>query len=390
MMMLRSPLVIAWTVSNCCCDAEALKGLTSSTYYDPERVLCREAIAARFPVEQEEETERWTINRKKAQIGEISQLHATELDQSFRANRDRIHQHEERESVQQYEMINRRIISNLRENMKPIRQLVDDCQRVSAQLLMAQKQIEDRIQIPNVLHRIIHEYSDHNEIRILFRIFMAREDRAAILGFMSYEEMHQEFPTTTGKMMHLQVLRQGGDLFRGQPYLLSSKITFDQQRHFITGISIRQTNGAKRFEDKFNWGAVADLRHLEVLRLKELGMYVSMRDIRRMPTSLKVLEICGNIWTGEHGVVDLSLLPPALREFNAIGCSGMYDVLKLDAPNSCLELVAVKLTDLVVQLLSEMNVPPKLRWLIIDGDRVRNAADHSIIRVLEKYLVQVV
>ena len=92
-------------------------------------------------------------------------------------------------------------------NLNPI----DDSQRVSALVMMAQQNISRRLRIPNELHEVIHRYADYNEIRTLFRILTSPEDRKGVLGFETHGEMHREYPTKSEKVRYLKNFRQFKD-----------------------------------------------------------------------------------------------------------------------------------------------------------------------------------
>ena len=70
---------------------------------------------------------------------------------------------------------------------------------------MSQKRNDESEQrLPTVLHQIIAEYADHNDIRNLYHILRSPEDRKQVLGFTSYRAMDQQLPSKRSKIEYLE------------------------------------------------------------------------------------------------------------------------------------------------------------------------------------------
>lgn len=242
---------------------------------------------------------------------------------------------------------------------------MEDSKRVTMLVLLAQrtgKLGDPRLRLPDVLHRVIHEYHDHNEIRALFQMFTSPVDRKAAFGFESYKAMGRRYPTRAGKVAFLKKMIIMGCGPMGKTELVT-EIQFDQSDSFIRNIYISKSlifDPDCRYS--LNWNAVAEIAHLQVLRLNKLGINVSLDDIKKLPDSLKTLEIMDSLWTTVPGDLDLSLLPAGLTRFNAAGCQGMNGTLKLDVRTDLVDLI-VKDTDLHLRLDSTSVLPPSLNMM---------------------------
>lgn len=239
---------------------------------------------------------------------------------------------------------------------------IEDARRSSALLMMAQQNMPEELVIPTDLQQEILQYSDYNEIRSLFKLFTSSDDRSGALGYEHYEQIHHRYPARADKLKYLKRLGKRRPILEiGDS--LNPTITFDAQNKFIEGISI-----SKHYFDEsphaINWDAVASLKHLEVLQLNHMKITVSMEDIRKLPDSVKVLEIRGNSWTNTTGNVDLRLLPQGVKVFAADHCKGMNGSLKMHAPSSNLEHLSVGNTDLCLHVEWNTEVPPSLQSLV--------------------------
>ena len=268
---------------------------------------------------------------------------------------------EHRDRVQLNEGKDRLVIDNLMENATPITELVDDSHRVCARLMLAQqKQNIPKQQIPAELIEIIHQYSDYNEIRTLFHILTSPEDREKVFEFTSYVQMDRYLPSRADKVAHLRRRLGRGKLHDANKITFDDQDVFIQKLWFVSDVSDRFA----RAPNTFNWDAMGKLQHLEELMLGNLGTAISMEDIRKLPKSLKNLDILANMWTEPSGDVDLSLLPCGLEEFSATNCRGMNGILKFDAPNSNLVELLLRNTNLQPRLSSEANIPRSLKTLV--------------------------
>ena len=286
-------------------------------------------------------------------------------------------------------------------NLDPI----DDSQRVSALVMMAQQNIPRRLRIPNELHQAIHEYSDYNEIRTLFRILTSSEDRKGVLGFESYGEMHQEYPTKLDKVRYLKHFRQFRDgeekednesdednaWFDPQTIKFGSNGDHNQ---FIIGINwtpvVTVPYGAYPSHDpkSINWRAIGGLKHLRYLRLDYLKLNVSMHDISSLPDSLRLMGIRRCAWTESSGNVDVSLFPPGLREFHGCECEGMTGSLNLAAPSS--NLTDLRLEETEIQDVSGLHaMPPSFESLYLSGPRLNISKSDFELLILRRILFRI-
>ena len=282
-----------------------------------------------------------------------------ELTDRFERISESIHQEENRE---------RKLIKNLEVHLALIEisasDPIDDSQKVSALLMMAQRRLPSKLRIPEDLLLAIHQYSDHNEIRTLFQICTSPEDRTQVFGFESYEAMHRRYPSKAAKAEHLNVKQRE---FRGMPSSLDITIVFDWQWVFIQSISIDTGCGSCSVEERhqLNYNAIGDLAHLRTMHICGLKIAISMEDIQKLPSSLNMLRIQGVVWTNVPGDVDLSLLPRGLQMFSATHCRGMSGLLKLHAPQSNLVTLDVKATALCVLVDSAATFPPSLNGVFL-------------------------
>lgn len=232
---------------------------------------------------------------------------------------------------------------------------IDDSQRVSALVMLARQNVSNEQRLPVELHHVIHQYFDYNEIRTLFQILTSSEDRKCALGFESYDQMHQEYPTRSSKISYLKTLRDDQVEWTDDAvdaWLYPRAIKFGDDNQFIVHLTLnwspiipRQSSADSRGNPKaINWNAVSRLKHLKYLRLGYLKFTVSMQDISSLPDTLRYLDIAGCIWTEPSGDMDLSLLPRGLREFNGCKCEGMTGLLKLAAPHSNLTTLVLENT----------------------------------------------
>ena len=84
---------------------------------------------------------------------------------------------------------------------------IDDPSKMLSVFLMAQKRDTRRSRrLPMVLLKVIGEYSDYNEIKMLFRVLKSPEDRHRILGFSSFREMDETLQSRQSKGRHLTEL----------------------------------------------------------------------------------------------------------------------------------------------------------------------------------------
>ena len=104
-------------------------------------------------------------------------------------------------------------IKQLHGELQPIQQSphypIDDSKRVLALMIMAQRKDSNKTRlerIPDVLYRIVFEYSDHNEIRTLFRMFSSSEDSKCALGLERNEVMHEKYASREAKVRYLKRL----------------------------------------------------------------------------------------------------------------------------------------------------------------------------------------
>lgn len=297
------------------------------------------------------------------------------------------------EAIKQDEKRHRERLTELAENTRPRQALVtdpiDDPKRVSALTLMAQQNLEKRLQLSQELIRIIHHYSAYNGIQALFQMFPSHKDRESILGFKSYDLMHQRYPTKPAKVSYLMELSHCQA--QGECTQIDTRIMFDQKDFFIEYLQIRRIAGKVPKDTylngtpmAFNWDAVADLAYLEVLELDGLNIEISMDDLQKLPDSVRSIGIFDNVWTTKSGDVDLGLLPRGLEVFAASGCRGMNGTLKFDAPHSKLVEVAVKKANLHLHVDSTTQLPPSLKYV----HAPRNTLS-SCVRLLKENNVQV-
>ena len=252
--------------------------------------------------------------------------------------------------------------SGLFQNLDPI----DDSQRVSALVMLAQQNVPNKIRIPPELQQIIHQYFDYNEIRTVFKILTSTKDRKGVLGFENYHKMHQEHPCKLAKILYLSgetmVFRRGA-------------FGFSDQQRFIVSIDwtpyiAMQWRGHSRHDPTtINWNAIGQLKHLQYLRLAALRLNVSMQDIKSLPDSLRSLNIAGCVWTEPEGDVDISLFPSGLRVFIGFACEGMTGILKLAAPHSNLTTLRLERTE--IRDVSGIHaLPRKFKSLYLSGARL--------------------
>ena len=284
-------------------------------------------------------------------------------------------------------------IENSMEQTTPITALVDDSHRVCARFMLAhQRHNIPKLRIPAELYEIIHQYFDYNDIRTLFQIRTSPQDRQTVFGFTSYVKMHRYLPSRAAKVTHLKDLK--GDWVIGW--------NLDSDAESDTDGETDPANGVK-FDDQdvfirklwfwnrgpnsvLNWEVIAKLTHLKELRIGYLDMSISMEDIRKLPQSLKVLDIRGNIWTTAAGDVDLSLLPRGLEKFVADNCQGMHGILEFDAPESNLTELSLRECNLQPRLRSETNIPPSLkRFQAPPGFK-----GYVILRVMEERDIEII
>ena len=280
----------------------------------------------------------------------------------------------QRNRVQLKEEEDRLLIENLMEQTTPITALVGDSHRVCARFMLAQQRHNNpKLRIPVELTKIIHQYSDYNEIRTLFQILTSPKDRKEILGFTSYVQMHLYLPSRADKIAHLKK----GLKTRLLPSLEYdpesdnesdsedvwqdhvNTIGFGDQDVFIHRLGF-QSNLPNGSAISFNWDALTQLTQLEELTITNLDMSISMDDIRKLPKSLRVLSIRGNVWSDPSGDVDLGLLPLGLEVFEADSCRGMNGILGLNAPYSNLVKLDLRDTALQPRLCSEADLPRSL------------------------------
>lgn len=262
---------------------------------------------------------------------------------------------------------------------------IEDCHKVSALVMLAQRNVSSALQIPSELQQVIHEYSDLNEIRTLFEILTLSEDKKGILGFESYEAMHQKHPTRSSKVLHLANLRDDGEQCDNgyneeDSWCDPRAVKFGQDNRFIIGINwtpiitvpiilMQCPPDFSHIPKAINWKAIGALKHLRYLRFGYLKLNVSMHDIKSLPDSVQSLDIAGCVWTEPSGDVDLSLLPSGLREFNGCECEGMTGLLKFAAPHS--NLTVLRLAHTLIHDVSGLNdMPPSLKTLYLSGKRL--------------------
>ena len=300
------------------------------------------------------------------------------LESEQKLDRVCIHHHEERA---------RQNINTLEFTARPCRALatdpIDDPQRVAALVMMAQRRISRHLRIPEELQRLIHEYSDHNEIRALFRMLPSTRDRMEAFGFESYEAMHLRYPTKKDKVNYFNEVK--AQILKGmkeRPQIVVS-LVFDREDNFIQNIWMGQQRSHFNNPVKldFNWDAVAELAFLEVVCVNGLNINLSMEDIQKLPASVKQLQINDNHWTTANGDVDLDLLPRQVKVFSANGCQGMTGALKLHAPCSNLVALRVRDTDLYLHIGRNTQLP---RFLGMIVDLPRNANASTILMLQEK------
>ena len=286
------------------------------------------------------------------------QLQRTSLGRlEKRASQD-IHQNEEKE---------RRTINVREMRSRPAQEVlgdpIDDSQRVSALVMMAQQRIPQNLRIPDELHEIIHQYSDHHEIRTLFHTLNSPVDRVKVFGFQGYEAMHKRYRTKAWKVAYLSAWERECSF---NSLGIFTKIQFDPHDVCIHTYSIwvYKNLAVPVNQNGFNWDAVAELTNLKELSLMKLDIAISMDDIQKVPGSLRELGIRKNIWTTISGDVDVGLLPRGLQRFNAICCRGMNGTLKLDAPDSNLRFLGFTGTDLRLQIESSSKLPPSLKAIL--------------------------
>ena len=286
------------------------------------------------------------------------------IDQEER-NRQCIDQRQEKEHI---------MMKHLEDKMRPIEAFrtdpVDDSQRASALFLLAQQSMPRELRLPADLYEAIHQYSDYNEIRTLFRLLTFHDVRKQVFGFENYAELHREYRSKMAKMMYLKAFKS-----RSVPVTfvnLEIKITFDEDNVIIKRLDIKIILGENndvsmddvlRFveEDRcvFNWDEMKNFKHLEKLTLSGMGIQISMDAIYNLPDSIKSLMIVDSL--SFVGDVDLSLLPRGLVQFAAMSCPGFTGSLKLHAPDSKLIYLGLGGADLNVQFDSETKLPPSLR-----------------------------
>ena len=243
-------------------------------------------------------------------------------------------------------------------NLDPI----DDPRKVSALVMLAQQHVTSTLCIPLELQQVIHEYSDYNEIRILFQILTSLEDRKAVLGFESYEQMHQKYPRRSAKILYLNNLRDDAVKFDGNGFVIDVDWTPYTSDH----------RGADSKSDpkSIHWNAINGLKHLRSLRLRRLALNVSIKDISGLPASLRTLNIAGCVWTEPSGDVDVSLFPPGLERLYGRDSKGMTGVLHLAAPHSNLTELILWNTD--IQNVSGVHtVPPLFHSLYLSRKGLR-------------------
>ena len=263
-------------------------------------------------------------------------------------------------------------IQHSHDELQPIRQSphdpIDDSKRVLALMIMAHHRNSNKTRmerIPDVLYRVIFEYSDHNEIRTLFRMFSSSEDSKCALGLESYEVMHKQYASRDAKVRYFrrlmnrpnnQYMHMSSNAYGRVLGLRSSSIQYIWWfRTWNENISFPE------IQHPLNWQAVGELTNLRILEFRGVNIPVSMSDLQALPDSLTDLDISDNIWTTTAGDVDLSLLRRPLERFWAAGCQGMNGSLNLDAPYSNLRYLDVADTQLYLQVDPVPRLPPSLR-----------------------------
>ena len=284
--------------------------------------------------------------------------------QRARARKVRESEAKRRNRIQLNEDKDRLMIEDLMEQTTPFSALVDESHRVCARFMLAQqRQNIPRQRIPAELTKIIHQYSDYNEIRTLFQILTSPEDREKVFGFTSYVQMHRYFPSRADKVAHLKtglgIHTAGYERHAANNVIFGDDDVFIQKLWFVSDV-------CELFDyapNVFNWDAICKLTQLEELKIIDVDMSISMDDIDKLPKSLKNLNIMGNLWTAQSGDVDLSMLPPGLEQFAAFDCQGMNGNLKFDAPDSNLVKLDLRRTNLQPRLNSDANIPRSLKIL---------------------------
>lgn len=250
-----------------------------------------------------------------------------------------------------------------------------DARRASAFIMMAQQYIP-KLRIDEELHQIIVEFSGHNEIRALFRMFTTSQDTMNAFGFPTYEAMHQQYPMREDKVQYLTDFKHRWDGITG---MLKTTIIFGLRGRFIREIRIRKIIWFDEHQCAFNWDAITEFVHLAVLELAYLKISVSFENIERLPTSLRVLNLDGNVGTSSMSDGSLHALPVGLRRFSMDNCNDMNWVLQLDAPHSNLKILKLWATNIRLHVHGEDELPRMLKFASLPVN-----VDVAIIQILKK------
>lgn len=228
---------------------------------------------------------------------------------------------------------------------------------------------ESARRLPFEICQIVEEYSDADEIKAIFRLLATPRDTMAVIGFESYTQMHEMLPLRVSKLNHLNFLTRRN--FPMHPLPNGKTFIFDTTETFVNEIMWdRYWNGTDVEPEKdphfINWKAFRGFSHLHSVSLNGLNLQISMDDLAKLPSSIRVLDIGGNIWAEPSGHLDLNRMPKGLETFEAAGCQGINGSLKLMAPRCYLRTVVLTNNDLRGVEIGEWLIPPRLKRLYLE------------------------
>lgn len=206
-----------------------------------------------------------------------------------------------------------------------------DSQRVRALVIIAQQSMPNALRFSGELHQIIHQYSDHNEIRTLFPVLKSPEGRKEAFTIESYEATHRRYWFGARKAKYLKTLgiRSICDTLRGpEPHAkMWFKIILHQNNGSIQKIEVGGYLFPEEDDQAFSQDARVGQASLEALKLMYHGSDVSMIGIRKFPDTLRSLEIDSWYWSDSPDDVDLRLRPRRLQALAAANCQGRNGTL---------------------------------------------------------------
>lgn len=228
-----------------------------------------------------------------------------------------------------------------------------------------------RLRIPDEVLGIIGGYSDYNEIKTLFRILKTSRDRKRVIGFDSYEEMHEVYPSRVGRISKVRYLTA---VHRGFSMEVDGwnnfAFIFDESKTFIEDICLDGFWNGTDFERDMNpvainWDAFRGFKYLKYLSMQHLNLTLSMDDLSKLPNTVVSLKLNGNVWSEQSGDLDLNLLPRKLQHFSVDHCYGMNGFLSFTAPHS--ELRELSMIGVDIQDFVNLYAPPPyLRQITLD------------------------